>query len=97
MYIKNLKPTATEYQHREISGSREEAGFGIRVYPNGSKYWIYVYRINGKRRIMSLGQYPEMSLADARSEFQKARVQVQKEHEDPIELRNSKNEITKDS
>ena len=36
------------------------------VYPNGSKYWAYRYRFLGKEKTLSLGVYPEVTLAEAR-------------------------------
>ena len=89
MFIKSLKAKGIEYQFREKADRREESGFGIRVFPNGAKHWIFVYSKNGKRRTMTLGHYPEMSLADARSEFQKVRVSARKEKQDPIALRHA--------
>jgi len=44
--------------------------------PSGVKTWLYVYAFDGKRRKMNLGQYPAISLEDARSRFEDARRQV---------------------
>lgn len=41
-------------------------GFGLRVTPNGKKTWFVFYRINGRKRRVTLGQFPNVSLADAR-------------------------------
>ena len=60
--IENLKPREKMYQVREANG------FGIRVLPSGFKQWIYVYTFDGRRRQMNLGQYPTVSLADARTD-----------------------------
>lgn len=38
------------------------------VPDSGAPYWALRYSGNGKRKQMTLGQYPDMSLADARSE-----------------------------
>lgn len=92
MFIRNLKPKGKLYQVRETSEYREESGFGIRVFPNGLKHWIFAYRNNGKRRTMTLGHYPGMSLADARAEFQKVRIMARKELIDPISARQAKND-----
>lgn len=37
------------------------------VKTNGTKYWVYRYVDNGKRRDLGLGRYPQVSLADARA------------------------------
>jgi len=95
MFIRNLKAKQSDYQIREYAERREESGFGIRVFPNGAKHWIFVYRQSGKRRIMTLGHYPEMSLADARAEFQKERVVARKEKLDPIAIRQAEKESIK--
>ena len=41
-------------------------GFCLRVSPGGRKTFIVRYRVAGRRRRMSLGGYPAVSLADAR-------------------------------
>ena len=41
-------------------------GFGVRVSPGGRKTFIVRYRLAGRRRRVSLGAYPTLSLADAR-------------------------------
>lgn len=41
-------------------------GFGVRVTPRGKKTWFVFFRINGRKRRITLGQYPHVSLASAR-------------------------------
>lgn len=41
-------------------------GFGLRVSPAGRKTFIVRYRVAGRRRRLSLGTYPAVTLADAR-------------------------------
>lgn len=36
------------------------------VRPNGSKLWRLKYRVDGKEKLLSLGRYPDLSLAQAR-------------------------------
>ena len=43
-----------------------------------SKLWRYKYRIAGKQKLLALGQYPEVSLAEAREAHQNARKLVAK-------------------
>lgn len=43
------------------------------VHPNGSKYWRLRYRFGGKEKMLALGRYPEVSLADARARRNEAR------------------------
>jgi integrase len=48
-------------------------GLRLQVHSNGSKYWLFRYRLNGKESTFSLGQYPALSLVDARRETALAR------------------------
>ncbi|MCF6306253.1 MAG: tyrosine-type recombinase/integrase [Rhodobacteraceae bacterium] len=41
-------------------------GLHLMVKPNGSKLWQFRFRYMGKEKLLSLGQYPIVSLADAR-------------------------------
>jgi integrase len=76
--IDALKPSANRYDVLE-SGGR---GFGVRVAPSGRKSWIYLYHHGGRLRRMTLGTYPEMSLAEAHQAHASARAAV-KRGEDP--------------
>jgi hypothetical protein len=48
-------------------------GLDLLVAPNGGRYWRYNYRFNGKQTTLSLGVYPDVTLAMARSRHQRAR------------------------
>jgi integrase len=81
--IKEAKPKAKEYYL--VDGQ----GLKLRIKPNGSKSWLFNYLkpISKKRTNVSLGMYPDLSLANARKEAIKAReLLVQdidpKEHRD---------------
>ncbi|AJJ72094.1 phage integrase family site specific recombinase [Yersinia pseudotuberculosis] len=41
-------------------------GLSLLIEPNGSKGWRFRYRFAGKARLMSLGTYDLVSLAEAR-------------------------------
>jgi integrase len=58
-------------------------GLYLQVSASGSRSWILRYSIAGKRRDMGLGSFPEVSLAEAREQAQKARSKV-REGTDPI-------------
>lgn len=45
---------------------KDSDGMVLLVHPNGSKYWRLRYRFGGKEKMLALGKYPEVSLADAR-------------------------------
>ena len=51
----------------------DEKGLYLLVQPRGGKLWRYDYRFSGKRKTLSLGQYPDVSLADAREKHAQAR------------------------
>ncbi|HAU2169462.1 TPA: tyrosine-type recombinase/integrase [Legionella pneumophila] len=62
-YIKNLKPSDKRIELFEGDG------FGIFVYPTGTKTWVYRYKIDGKKDHVTIGNYPSISLADAKQKF----------------------------
>ncbi|ELV7528924.1 tyrosine-type recombinase/integrase [Edwardsiella ictaluri] len=41
-------------------------GLYLLVNPNGTKYWRLKYRVAGKEKLMAVGVYPNVTLADAR-------------------------------
>lgn len=48
-------------------------GMYLLVNPTGSKLWRWKYRVLGKEKVMSLGAYPDVSLAQAREALDIAR------------------------
>ncbi|HGF5229882.1 integrase [Vibrio parahaemolyticus] len=60
--VKSLKPAGKE---QLLSDGR---GLQLRIMPNGTKSWRFVYKspATGKRSNMTLGKYPELSIANAR-------------------------------
>jgi hypothetical protein len=53
-------------------------GLFLLVHPNGSKYWRFKYRYAGKEKLLSLGVYPDVTLANARERHRQARETVAK-------------------
>ena len=51
-------------------------GLSLLVEPNGSKGWRFRYRFDGKPKMLSLGTYPTISLADARQKRDDAKKLV---------------------
>ena len=41
-------------------------GLVLLIQPNGSKWWRFRYRYNGKEKMLSIGTYPEVTLKEAR-------------------------------
>lgn len=52
-------------------------GFGLRVSKGGKKTWILLFRVSNSRRLrrLSLGRYPAVSLADARTRANQALIE----------------------
>ena len=64
----------------------DERGLHLLVRPNGSKLWQLRYRFQGKEKTASLGQYPDVGLADARERRDAARKVLAK-GADPVQAR----------
>lgn len=48
-------------------------GLQLHITPTGSKLWRWAYRYDGKQKLMALGIYPDISLAQARQAADAAR------------------------
>ena len=48
-------------------------GLQLWIMPNGGKYWRYEYRHLGKRKLLALGTYPDLTLEKARTKATDAR------------------------
>jgi Arm DNA-binding domain len=68
--IKTKKPS------EKIERLSDEKGLYLEVSPAGGKWWRLKYRFEGKEKRISLGTYPEVSLAQARERRDQARKQV---------------------
>lgn len=68
--IRNAKPADKPYK---VTDSQ---GLYLLVNPRGSKLWRIKYRIDGVERKLSLGAYPEITLAEARAARDTARRQL---------------------
>lgn len=62
-----LKPRVARYVVRDP----KVAGLELRVQPDGTKVWSLRYRVHGHRRRLKLGEYPRLSLANARTDANK--------------------------
>ncbi|HEE0118644.1 TPA: integrase arm-type DNA-binding domain-containing protein [Citrobacter gillenii] len=65
--VRTAKPTDKQYKLTDGSGMH------LLVHSNGSKYWRLQYRFGGKQKMLALGVYPEVTLADARARRDEAR------------------------
>lgn len=70
--VRNMK---TE---KRLQDKLEGDGFGVRVYGTGSKVFYFAYTFDGKRRFLNLGEYPTVTLAEARKRHTAAKVKIDK-------------------
>ncbi len=70
LQIKKAKPTEKPYT------LSDGLGLSLLVEPNGSKAWRFRYRFDGKPKMLSLGTYEHVSLADARQRRDESRRMV---------------------
>jgi integrase len=85
LYIRALQPQKTRYEIREGDG------FAIRISPNGIKTWVFIYKFQNRKRRMTLGNYPGMTLSKARAAFREARNLLE-QGKDPIEAKRRERE-----
>ena len=65
--IRSLKPKEKAYK------VYDDRGLYMVVNPNGSRWWRFKYKYDGKERGISLGVYPDVTLQYAREQLQDAR------------------------
>ena len=65
--VKTAKPKEKPYK------LADGGGMYLLINANGSKYWRMKYRFAGKEKMLSIGVYPDVSLADAREKRNEAR------------------------
>lgn len=68
--VRALKPKDKLYK------IADERGLVLLVMPSGSKRWRFRYRLEGKEQMLSLGVYPDITLADARGRRDEMRRQL---------------------
>lgn len=65
--VRSCKPKERPYK------LADERGLHLHVTSQGSKLWRWAYRFDGKQKLMAIGQYPDVSLAQARDARESAR------------------------
>jgi integrase len=68
--IRNAKPQAKPYK------LTDGEGMFLLVHPNGGKYWRFKYRFGGRERVLALGTYPGVDIAEARERRAQARKEL---------------------
>lgn len=81
--IRNAKPREKAYK------VADGKGLFIWIQPNGSKWWRYAYRFDGKQKTLALGIYPETGLGEAREKHLEARKALSN-GDDPNEIKKDK-------
>lgn len=71
-FLRSLETKDTRYE------VLEGLGFGVRVFPGGGKSFFFVYQFQGKNQRLTLGKFPEMTLAEARRKHAEARSMIEK-------------------
>lgn len=66
--IRAAKPADKKYR------LSDEKGMYLEVTKAGGRYWRMKYRYQGKEKLLALGVYPDVSLADARTRRDEARA-----------------------
>jgi len=78
-FVKTLRATGGRTDYYDAGST----GLVLRVAVSGRKSWCVVYRVRRRKRRMTLGTYPAVTLAAARKKAREARAQVQLETIDP--------------
>jgi len=81
--IKEAKPGAKQFK------LSDGGGLYLLVHSNGSKYWRFDFRFEGKQKSSSLGVWPEVSLVEARSRRNEAKLKI-REGINPIQEKKKK-------
>jgi hypothetical protein len=96
-YRQMLSDTAVRNAKSNVKSYKMPDGNGLYLFlqPSGGKLWRYDYRFEGKRKTLSIGKYPIVSLADARAKLEQAKKMIA-EGIDPS-LHKKRNKIQKES
>ena len=65
--LRNAKPKDKPYKLADGDG------LYLLIKPDGGRYWRLKYRFAGKEKVLALGVYPEVTLAEAREARDEAR------------------------
>ena len=92
-----VKLTSAGLRHLVEKPGRHGDGAGLffRTLGSGKSYWAYRFRVDGREREMSIGPFPEVSLAQARAKHMDLRRQVIIEKLDPLAERRAVKQTTR--
>lgn len=83
--ISTAKPTDKPYK------LSDGGGLYLLVNPSGSRYWRMKYRYAGKEKLLSIGVYPDVTLAEARDKRSEAK-RLLASGDDPSEVKQAARE-----
>ena len=81
--IRKIKPLEKKKRYSD------EKGLYLEVTSAGGKFWRLKYRFNGRESTLTIGSYPEISLAQARRSRDEARIQLY-QNIDPNAVKNQR-------
>lgn len=81
--IRKIKPLEKKKRYTD------EKGLYLEVTSAGGKFWRLKYRFNGRESTLTIGSYPEISLAQARRSRDEARIQLY-QNIDPNAVKNQR-------
>lgn len=81
--IRKIKPLEKKKRYSD------EKGLYLEVTPAGGKFWRLKYRFNARESTLTIGSYPEISLAQARRSRDEARIQLY-QNIDPNAVKNQR-------
>ncbi|OSI69931.1 tyrosine-type recombinase/integrase [Bradyrhizobium canariense] len=70
-FVKALKAPSDRVE----TGDASCRGLSIRCTPTGVKTWTFAYKLNGRMRRITLGEYPDLGLSEAREQADERRRQ----------------------
>lgn len=68
--VRKIKPLDKKKRYSD------EKGLYLEVTPSNGRFWRLKYRFNGRESTLTIGSYPEISLAQARRSRDEARIQL---------------------
>lgn len=81
--IRNAKPGAGA----AILWDGQVVGRGCKVFPTGRKAFVLSYRVDGKKRLVTLGRSSELSLKAVREKAAAELVRIREGEGDPLQRR----------
>ena len=77
MALSDVKIRSTKAGEKPIKLA-DSGGLYLEIRPSGTKLWRYRYRIAGKENVFAIGEYPSVTLSEARATRLKARELVRR-------------------